>query len=176
MNHLLESIDCSFILTHSFIYSFLLWNGGLVMQTTGSQSTTHIIPHVASIRCLRNMLLLETFARYLLGIALVIWPTATHTILEAFTAADRTTRSVLLYTCCARGSWTYWHSGAGLSGITSLHIVCTLCHTNSWARLELLYGLSVADTNSGLVLILRLLIGTICRLLILLLLLVHICT
>ena len=121
------------------------------------------------------MLLLETFARYLLGIALVVWTTATHTVLEAFTAADWTTRSVLLYTSCSRGSWTYWHTRASLSGITSLHIVCTLRHADSWARFELLYGLSVADTNSGLVLILRLLVGAVCSLLILLLLLVHVC-
>lgn len=104
----------------------------------------------------------------------MVWATATHTVLEAFTAADWAARSVLLYTRSTCSSRPYWHAGAGLPSITTLHIVRPLRHSYPWTRLELLYRLSVADTNGGLILVLRLLVGTVGRLLVLLLLLVHV--
>ena len=52
----------SFVLTHSFIYAFLLWDRRLVVEATGCQSTAHIVPHVTRVGGLGDVLLLESFA------------------------------------------------------------------------------------------------------------------
>lgn len=137
------------------------------MHSCCSQTaSSHVIAHVAGVCGLRNVLLLEAFARYLLGVALVVRAPA-HPLLEAFAAACRPSGSVLLDACCAGCSWSYREARARLASVATLHVVRTLSHPDPWTWLELLDWLPVSDAASSLVLVLRLLIGAVGRLLLL---------
>lgn len=160
--------------SNSIIYSFLLWNGRLVVYSARCQAASHIVPHVTCVCGLRDVLLLEALAGYLLTISLVV-RAAAHAVLETFAAAHWSAGSILLHTRSACSPWPYWHSGASLARGAALHVVCSLSHSNPWARFELLNRLSVSDPNSRLILTLRLLVGASRSLLVLLLLLIHIC-
>ena len=98
------------------------------------------------------MLLLEAFTGDLLSSALVVWSSASDTVLESFTLSYRTT-SILLD---ARGSscaWSHWQASASLTSCTTLNIVRSLSHTNSWTWLELFDWLPITEAYGCLVLV-----------------------
>lgn len=124
------------------------------MHSAGGQTaTSHVITHVAGVCGLRNVLLLEPFARYLLRVALMIWA-PTHPVLEAFAAACWSSGPILLDVGGAGSPWSYWEARARLACVSTLNVVGTLSHSDPWAWLELLDGLPVSDAAGSLVLIL----------------------
>lgn len=157
MNH---TINWSFILHQSVSQSFLLGNWSLVVHSSTSEATTsHVVSHVACVRCLWNVLLLEAFWRYLLCISLMVGSTSTHSILESFLRADWSLSTISWNAGGSSSSRAHWHAWAGLTS-WGLDVVVSCCHSNSWWRLKLFNRLSISNTNCW-VRALLLLIGTV---------------
>lgn len=151
------------LITHS-ASSLLLWDLSLEATTHG----VHVVPHVACVGCLVDVLLLEAFGGHLLAGAgaWVVGATccgATHTVLEAFGAGCLTAGAELgsLGACSA---WAHWHAGACaiLTGVVSAWH-SSLDHANSWTWLELLYWLAIAHVYCRWLILLALLIHIIAR-------------
>ena len=121
------------------------------------------------------MLLLEPFAWKLLRVALVVWACTAHTLLESFAVSNWSSSSILLDACSTGRAWSHWLSCSCLTRSTSLNIVSSLCHTNSWTWFELFNWLSIPEAHSCLILVQCLLVSRVRILLVLLLLLIHVC-
>lgn len=108
-------------------------------------SASHIIAHIARVGRLRYVLLLEAFTRQLLGARLMV---STHLTcaLETFRGAGlcRHASCARHALSAARGARSHGHTRSSLSSGAALST--TSNHANARRRLELLDGLTIANT------------------------------